>query len=171
MILLLGVGKSVIKQFYVDNCNCSNCKQKFQHRFTVYGHYFSFFFIPVIPLFKTTTAECVHCRRELSKDSWNADLREKFNSVIAIQPPKRPWWHFFGCLGFLVIFLFFSILVAYAFYKVKDDPEFHQLKENVNQIKQETNDAFEAIDSSAVLESQQEEKNEPIDSITTFFKK
>jgi hypothetical protein len=166
MILLLGVGKSVLKQFYVDNCNCSNCKQKLQHRFTVYGHYFSFFFVPVIPLFKKTTSECVHCRYELSKNSWNADLTEKFNRVVAIQPPKRPWWHFLGCFVSLLIVLFFSILIGYAIYTVKDDPEFHQLKEKFEQI-----DSYEEIvDSSVVLPLEPGETQEPIDSITSFFK-
>lgn len=171
MILLLGVGKSVLKQFYLDNCNCPNCKQTLQHRFTVYGHYFSFFFVPVIPLFKTTTSECVHCRKELSKESWNTNLTEKFNKVTALQPPKRPWWHLIGCLGFLLVVLFFSVLVGYAYYKVKDDPEIRQLTNDFEQMKLEEEYDYEVADSSSASGIEGLKAEEPIDSITSFFKK
>ncbi len=173
MILLFGVGKSVLKQFYADNCNCSNCKQTLQHRFTVYGHYFSFFFVPVIPLFKTTTSECVHCRSEISKDSWNTNLTERFNKVIAAQPPKRPWWHFIGCFGVLLVVLFFSVLLGYAYYTVKDDPEIQQLTNDIKQMKLEEEEEYnyEDADSSSVVETEPLEAQEPIDSIISFFKK
>lgn len=159
MILLFGVGKSVLKQVYVDNCNCSHCKQTVQHRFTVTGHYFSFFFIPVIPLFKTTKSECVHCRIELSKNSWNLNLREKFDRATAMQPPKRPWWHFLGCMISMLIILFFSAILAYGYYKVKDDPEVIQM---MNDMEEANDMIFE--------ENVPIEPEEPIDSITSFFK-
>lgn len=159
MILLFGVGKSILKQFYVDNCSCSNCKQTLQHRFTVTGHYFSFFFVPVIPLFKTTTSECVHCRVEISKDSWNTNLKEKFNKVTALDPPKRPWWHFLGCMGFVLIILLFSALLIYSIYRVKDDPEFQELYKEIKES-----------DGIYIEENESTEPKEPIDSITSFFK-
>lgn len=170
MILLLGIGKSILKQFYVDNCTCSHCTQTLQHRFTVYGHYFSFFFVPVVPLFKTTTSECVHCRKELEKDRWNPNLKEKFDRAIALQPPKRPWWHFLGCLGFLFIVLFFSMLSGYAYYKMQNDPEWQEVNKEIEAANQQEVYLYEETDSLSVEVMESTEAEEPIDSITSFFK-
>ncbi|MDP2160895.1 MAG: zinc-ribbon domain-containing protein [Flavobacterium sp.] len=170
MIVLLGVGKSVLKQFYLDDCSCSNCQQSLQHRFTVYGHYFSFFFIPVFPIYKTIIAECIHCRIELPMSNWNAKLKDKYLRVTAMQPPKRPWWHFLGCMGFMLVVLFFSVLIGYAYYTVKDDPEIKSLMKEVREAGKEPVMIYDEEEAEIISDEEAYEAEAPIDSIQTFFK-
>jgi len=166
MILLFGIGNSKLKQFYLDDCTCSNCNQTLQHRFTVKGHYFSFFFVPVVPLYKSTTAECIHCRIELPKSQWNVNLIEKFNRAMALKPAKRPWWHFFGCMGVLLVLLGFAVLVGYYYNDLKEDPE---IQSRIQELK-DVGEHDEIIYEDGDAELNEEVNAEPIDSITTFFK-
>jgi hypothetical protein len=86
-----------------------------------------------------------------------------------MQPPKRPWWHFLGCMGFVLIVLFFSALLGYAYYTVKDDPEIKSLMKEVREAGKESaviyDEEEEIIGSDEAVEAET-----PMDSIQTFFK-
>jgi len=158
MIVLFGVSNSIIKQFFLDKCTCPNCQSKEQQRFTIYGHYFTLFFIPMFPLHKRITAECVHCRVEIPKSIWNEEQKIKFSRVMDVQPVKRPLWHSLGCLTSFVLVTIIIVTLVVAYYKVKDNRSW------------DTNTEY----SPDILESEYEYEEETapivVDSIETFFK-
>lgn len=158
MIVLFGVSNSIIKQFFLDKCTCPNCQSKEQQRFTIYGHYFTLFFIPMFPLHKRITSECVHCRVEVPKSMWNEEQKVKFSRVMDVQPTKRPWWHFFGCFSFIIIFTIIIVILVVAYSKVKND------------INWDDNTEYTLENLESEYEYEQETVPVVVDSIETFFK-
>ncbi|MBC6999526.1 zinc-ribbon domain-containing protein [Cytophaga sp. FL35] len=124
MLFLFGVRTSVLKEDYLKNTTCPHCKSKDSIKLIVKGNYFHFFWIPILPLNKTITAECDHCRRHFKKKEFTEDMEHSKNVLLRVSPAKRPLWQGCGCLVLTVLFTIVMSLSLYGVYtRSKDTKE------------------------------------------------
>ncbi|WP_298478325.1 hypothetical protein [uncultured Maribacter sp.] len=82
---------------------------------STFGKYFHFFWIPIIPLFKTHVAECSHCKISYSKFQFTPEMNAALQKENDINPVKRPIWHGCGCI---ILVSFFAVVLSISFYGV-----------------------------------------------------
>lgn len=86
---------------------CSHCEEK-QVWFFIHQNYFHLFWIPVFPLWKSTTSVCAHCKQVLTKKEFSNALLDNYK--IEVTKAKTPWWTFFLLIAFFALLVFSIIL-------------------------------------------------------------
>ncbi|MFS4494180.1 zinc-ribbon domain-containing protein [Maribacter sp. 2308TA10-17] len=116
MIFFFGSRASKIKERKLKRTTCPHCETKDSFTVSTFSKYFHFFFIPIIPLFKTHVAECSHCRKSYSKHEFTKDMNAALDRENETNPAKRPIWQGCGCMlitGFFLIVFSISIYGVY----------------------------------------------------------
>ncbi|TPN88946.1 zinc-ribbon domain-containing protein [Aquimarina algicola] len=103
MFIFFGTRASLIKSKQIQgNFECSYCQNN-TFNVSIYGRYFHVFWIPIFPLYKSTYLECTHCKKTYNLYETPENFREQLKKDNETAPPKRPLWHSFGGLVFLLI--------------------------------------------------------------------
>lgn len=115
MLLFFGTRATKIKDRKLKRTTCPYCETKDSFVVSTYSKYFHFFWIPIIPLFKTNIAECSHCKKTYSKYEFTPEMNSSLQKENETNPAKRPIWQGCGCM---LLIGFFSIMFAFSFYGV-----------------------------------------------------
>jgi len=116
MIFFFGTRTSKIKERKIGHTTCTNCETKDSYVVTSFSSYFHFFWIPIIPLSKTHTAECSHCKKAFVKNQFTEEMNTALQKANEVEPAKRPIWQGCGCLIISVFFLFTTGISLYGVY-------------------------------------------------------
>lgn len=104
MFILYGTRAPKLKERPIQgNTTCPHCQSKNSFIATTYGKYFHVFWIPFMPLFKTTLVECSHCKKTYDAKDLPPDIKGELERLNAQEPVKRPLWHGCGCLLFITL--------------------------------------------------------------------
>jgi len=109
MLLFFGSRSSKIKDRKIKRTTCPYCQTQDSFTVSTFSKYFHFFWIPIIPLFKTHTAECSHCIKTYSQNEFTNEMNAGLQKENEINPVKSPIWHGCGCI---VLAGFFSLMLA-----------------------------------------------------------
>ncbi|MFD0796197.1 zinc-ribbon domain-containing protein [Maribacter chungangensis] len=115
MIYFFGTRASKIKQRKLRKTVCPYCSTQDSFVVSTYSRYFHFFWIPIIPLFKTNVAECSHCKKSYSLSEFTPEMQRALDRENQTNPAKRPLWQGCGCI---ILVLFFTIMMSLSFYGV-----------------------------------------------------
>lgn len=115
MIYFFGTRATKIKERKLTKTVCPYCSTPDSFIVSTYGKYFHFFWIPIIPLFKTNVAECSHCKKSYSSQAFTPEMQRALERENTVNPAKRPLWQGCGCL---VLVVFFTIMMSLSFYGV-----------------------------------------------------
>lgn len=115
MIYFFGTRASKIKQRKLTKTVCPYCNTADSFTVSTFGKYFHFFWIPIIPLFKTNVAECSHCKKSYALGEFTPEMQRALERENQINPAKRPLWQGCGCL---VLLVFFAVMMSISFYGV-----------------------------------------------------
>ncbi len=124
MIFFFGSRASKIKERKLKRTTCPHCETKDSFTVSTFSKYFHFFFVPIIPLFKTHVAECSHCRKSYSQHEFTPEMNAALNRAIETNPAKRPIWQGCGCMlitGFFLVVFSISIYGVYFGDDFKND--------------------------------------------------
>lgn len=115
MLFFFGSRSSKIKDRKLRRTTCTYCETKDSFIVSTYSKYFHFFWIPIIPLFKTNIAECSHCKKTYGKHEFTAEMNAALQKENDTNPAKRPIWQGCGCM---LLIGFFSLMFAISLYGV-----------------------------------------------------
>jgi hypothetical protein len=115
MIFFFGSRATKIKERKLRKTTCPYCQTQDSFVVSTFSKYFHFFWIPIIPLFKTHIAECTHCKKSYSQHQFSSDMKVAFQREDDINPAKRPLWQGIGCL---ILVSFFTLMFTISFYGV-----------------------------------------------------
>lgn len=115
MLLFFGTRASKIKDRKLRRTTCPYCKTQDSFTVSTYSKYFHFFWIPIIPLFKTNVAECSHCKKSYAQNEFTPDMNAALQKENETNPEKRPIWQGCGCM---VLVGFFTLMFAISLYGV-----------------------------------------------------
>ncbi len=113
MIFFFGTRASKIKEHQLRNTTCSHCSTANSFTVTTYSRYFHFFWIPIVPLFKSSVAVCGHCKKSYAKANFSQEMQRSFDQENQRDPMKRPLWQGFGCM---LLLAFFAIVFSISLY-------------------------------------------------------
>ncbi len=116
MIFFFGTRASKIKERTLQQTTCPYCSSQNSFIVTTFSRYFHFFWIPIIPLFKTSVAECSHCKKSYGEKDFTPEMRKSLVKENENNPAKRPLWQGCGCLLLLVVGLVLFSLSLYGVY-------------------------------------------------------
>ncbi|MGB3151997.1 MAG: hypothetical protein WBB27_15170 [Maribacter sp.] len=128
MIFFFGTRASKIKERKLKGTTCPYCQTRDSFIVSSYSKYFHFFWIPLIPLFKTHIAECAHCKKSYDKVHFTQEMQRSLENENRLNPVKRPLWQGCGCL---VLVAFFAIMMSISFYGVymrSENPEKYKVE-------------------------------------------
>lgn len=143
MIFFFGTRASKIKEHQLRNTSCPYCSTANSFTVSTYSRYFHFFWIPIIPLFKSSIAECGHCKKSYATANFSPEMNRSFEQEKQRDPAKRPIWQGLGCMVLLAFFaLVFSISLYGTFFGPKNttkstlskDPRRASLEEDIRKI-------------------------------------
>ena len=115
MIFFYGTRATKVKQRKLHKTTCPYCSTADSFIVRTYSKYFHFFWIPILPLFKTNVAECTHCKKSYALGEFTAEMQRSLAREDQTNPAKRPLWQGCGCL---VLVVFFVIMMSISFYGV-----------------------------------------------------
>lgn len=115
MLLFFGSRSSKIKERKLRRTTCPYCQTPDSFTVSTYSKYFHFFWIPIIPLFKTNLAECSHCKKTYAEQEFSPEMKAALQRENETNPAKRPIWQACGCLLLVGVF---SLLFAISLYGV-----------------------------------------------------
>ena len=115
MLFFFGNRASKIKDRKIRKTVCPYCATQDSFTVSTFSKYFHFFWIPIIPLFKTHVAECSHCKKTYAKHEFSPEMNAALQRENEINPAKRPIWQGCGCI---VLVGFFSLMFAISLYGV-----------------------------------------------------
>ena len=116
MIFFFGTRATKIKERKLRGTTCPYCTTPDSFTVSTFSKYFHFFWIPIIPLFKTHVAECAHCKKSYATNEFTQEMRRSLEAENGTNPAKRPLWQGCGCLvlvGFFVVVFSFSLYGVY----------------------------------------------------------
>ncbi|TMM56097.1 zinc-ribbon domain-containing protein [Maribacter algarum] len=116
MIFFFGTRASKIKDRKISRTTCSYCETKDSFIVSTFSKYFHFFWIPIIPLFKTNVAECSHCKKTYAQHQFTPEMKAALHKENEINPAKRPIWQGIGCIllvGFFLLTFGLSLIGVY----------------------------------------------------------
>lgn len=113
MIYFFGTRASKIKERKLTKTICPYCSTPDSFLVSTYSKYFHFFWIPIIPLWKSNIAECSHCKKSYSAQEFTPEMQRALERENTINPAKRPLWQGCGCL---VLVVFFAVMMSLSFY-------------------------------------------------------
>ncbi len=143
MIFFFGTRASKIKERKLKGTTCPYCQTQDSFTLSSFSKYFHFFWIPIIPLFKTHIAECSHCKKSYGMAQFTKAMQRSLENENRLNPAKRPLWQGCGCL---VLIAFFSVMMTISFYgvymrsknpeqyKVATDPRIQLLNADMDRI-------------------------------------
>ena len=143
MIFFFGTRASKIKEHQLRNTSCPYCSTANSFTVSTYSRYFYFFWIPIIPLFKSSIAECGHCKKSYAMTNFSPEMSRSFEQEKQRDPAKHPIWQGLGCMALLAFFaVVFSISLYATFFGPKntnqpskaEDPRRIELQEDIRQI-------------------------------------
>jgi len=143
MIFFFGTRASKIKDRRISRTTCQYCETKDSFIVSTFSKYFHFFWIPIIPLFKTNVAECSHCKKTYAQHQFTPEMKAALQKENEINPAKRPIWQGIGCMllvGFFVLTFGLSLIGVYfrSNKKPKDladkDPRMELLDNDIKKI-------------------------------------
>ncbi len=143
MIFFFGTRASKIKERQLRNISCPYCNTANSFTVSTYSRYFHFFWIPIVPLFKSSIAECGHCKKSYAVANFSPEMKRSFEQENQRDPAKRPLWQGLGCMALLALFaVVFSISLYGTFFGPKDanksskaqDPRRMALQEDIRNI-------------------------------------
>ena len=115
MIFFFGSRSTKINERQLKRTTCPYCSTKDSFTVSTYGKYFHFFWIPIIPLYKTNVAECSHCLKSYAAVEFTPEMQRSLKEENKINPAKRPIWHGCGCI---ILVLLFTIVISFSLYGV-----------------------------------------------------
>lgn len=124
MLFLFGTRATRIhRKVLEDNTECVNCNNQNTLIATTYSRYFHIFWIPFLPVGKTTILECSHCKKSYAESDLNETIKQSLVKSQEADPPKSPTWQGCGCLLIfaIVVFSLLSMLIGYLFNKDEID--------------------------------------------------
>lgn len=124
MLFFFGTRSSHLRTVRLDeNTECPSCNSRNSFDISTFGTYIHFFWIPVLPISKSTVAECSHCKKTYREKELPESIKEKLKASQELDPPKRPIWHGCGCLIILAVMAFSVVgsLLGYFFNKDEFD--------------------------------------------------
>lgn len=109
MFFLFGTGTTVAATEALPGLTCQYCQTTGNLAVSVVARYVQVFFIPVLPLGKSSVTVCGHCRQTLRTGEQPAAYLAPVAAVVA--RTKTPLWHFLvvGLFGAIVVI---NVLVA-----------------------------------------------------------
>ena len=112
MFFLFGTGSTVTATEALPGLTCQYCQTTGNLAVSVVARYAQLFFIPVLPLGKTSVTVCGHCRQTLRTGEQPAAYLAPVAAVVA--RAKTPIWHFavLGVFGALFAFALLSAVVG-----------------------------------------------------------
>ncbi|MFS4466613.1 hypothetical protein [Maribacter sp. 2210JD10-5] len=128
MLFFFGSRATKIKERRLRNTKCPYCETKDSFTVATFSKYFHFFWIPIIPLFKTHVAECSHCKKSYAKGQFTPEMLRSLENENRVNPAKKPIWQGCGCI---VLVLFFGTMLAFSFYGVymrSQNPEKYKIE-------------------------------------------
>lgn len=115
MLFFFGIRASKIKERKLRRTSCPYCNTQDSFSISTYSKYFHFFWIPIIPLFKTNIAECSHCKKSYAQAEFTPEMKKSLDHENTNNPAKRPIWQGLGCI---ILVGFFSLIFAISLYGV-----------------------------------------------------
>ncbi|MFK7814491.1 MAG: zinc-ribbon domain-containing protein, partial [Maribacter sp.] len=115
MLFFFGTRASKIKERKIRKTTCPYCQTQDSFNISTFSKYFHFFWIPIIPLFKTNIAECEHCKKSYAQHEFTSEMNMALQRENETNPAKRPIWKGCGCL---ILVGFFSLMFAISLYGV-----------------------------------------------------
>ena len=111
MLFLFGTGTTVTATEALPGLACQYCHTTGNLAVSVVARYAQLFFIPVLPLGKTSVTVCGHCRQTLRTGEQPAAYLAPVAAVVA--RAKTPLWHFavLGVFGALFAIALLSAVV------------------------------------------------------------
>ena len=76
MLFFFGTGTSIINSFELTGVSCVNCGTRNSVLLTVYSRYLHLFWIPVLPLGKSSVSKCRHCQQVFEAKQMPPTYRE-----------------------------------------------------------------------------------------------
>lgn len=143
MIFFFGIRASKIKERKLKGTTCPYCQSQDSFTVSSFSKYFHFFWIPIIPLFKTHIAECSHCKKSYGIGQFTQEMQRSLENENRLNPAKRPLWQGCGCL---VLIVFFGVMMTISFhgvymrsknpeqYKVAIDPRLELLNADMDRV-------------------------------------
>lgn len=114
MLFLFGLRSSILKKRKLNHTKCSHCQVENSFTVTTLGKYFHFFWVPIFPISKTSTAECSHCKKTYYDHEFSQDMRTSLFKENQLNPAKHPIWHRIGCLLLIIPVLLFVGLFIFS---------------------------------------------------------
>ncbi len=111
-MIFYGTNASRLKDGKLKNVTCPACGTTTSFTYSVFGKYFYIYWIPIIPLGKTTVLECDHCKKTFKLKELPKRIQDKFE----LEEKHRgiPFQHFAG-LGII-----FALIVWISYSSMKD---------------------------------------------------
>ncbi len=115
MLFFFGTRATKVKERKLKRTTCPYCQTKDSFVVSTFSKYFHFFWIPVIPLFKTHIATCSHCKKSYDKAHFTHEMLQALDNENRVNPVKRPLWQGCGCLVLVSLFI---VVMSFSFYGV-----------------------------------------------------
>lgn len=110
MLFFFGLGTSIIGSYPLAGVSCGYCGTLNSLLLTIYSRYLHVFWIPVIPLGKSSVSQCEHCQQVLKEAQMPAAYRQE--AATLKQQAKLPVSNYLvlALLGAVVAFSFVASL-------------------------------------------------------------
>jgi len=128
MLFFFGTRASKIKERKLKRTTCPYCQTQDSFVVSTFSKYFHFFWIPIIPLFKTNIAECTHCKKSYDKAHFTQEMQRSLDNENRLNPAKRPLWQGCGCLVLVAFFAVMMSISLYGVYMRSKNPEKYKIE-------------------------------------------
>ncbi|MFD2588806.1 hypothetical protein ACFSQJ_17905 [Croceitalea marina] len=128
MLFFFGTRASKIKERKLKRTTCPYCQTQDSFVVSTFSKYFHFFWIPIIPLFKTNIAECTHCKKSYDKVHFTQEMQRSLDNENRLNPAKRPLWQGCGCLVLVAFFAVMMTISLYGVYMRSKNPEKYKIE-------------------------------------------
>ncbi len=128
MLFFFGTRASKIKERKLKGTTCPYCQTQDSFVVSTFSKYFHFFWIPIIPLFKTNIAECTHCKKSYDKVHFTQKMQRSLDNENRLNPAKKPLWQGCGCLVLVAFFAVMMTISLYGVYMRSKNPEKYKIE-------------------------------------------
>ena len=128
MLFFFGTRASKVKERKIKRTTCPYCETQDSFIVSTYSKYFHFFWIPIIPLFKTHVAECSHCKKSYDKVHFTQEMQRSLENENRLNPAKRPLWQGCGCLVLVALFVVLMTISFYGVYMRSKNPDKYKIE-------------------------------------------
>lgn len=110
MFINYGTKATNLRNGQIINTDCPNCEKVTTMKYSIFGKYGHFYWIPFFPMKKITVAECNLCYKTFEYVDLYESIRIKIQREIEKNPVRFPIWMFSG------IFIIIG-LICFGVYK------------------------------------------------------